>query len=394
MKNLNICIYYLHEVYPIKGGISRVSSLLESFFSSVGFRVYFLSSEQRYKDFSHPENQHYISPEDECGFLKFLEEKKINVFINQSGGVPRFPYTTIPRHICIVSVLHFCPFFYPEDILYLKISSSSWGKLIPAKRFISNISFVRKLFDKLLSFRLRFLYGKEIERSDRFVLLSERYKSDLEKILYKLPKKVCAIPNPTITGKVEVDLIRKKKEIIWVGRMSFGQKRPDWMLKIWEKLENRFPEWAMRFVGEGEYLQELKEMSKRLSCSRVYFEGYQSPEAYYRDASIVCMTSTFEGAPMVLREAVMYACVPVAFNSFSSASEVILDGETGFLVPAFDLNRYVEILAILMTDEVLRKKIALAAKHRGSNWSIERVGSAWVNLFKEISEEKRSEKEV
>ena len=119
-----------------------------------------------------------------------------------------------------------------------------------------------------------------------------------------------------------------------------------------------------------------------------------TPEAYYRDASIVCMTSTFEGAPMVLREAVMYACVPVAFNSFSSASEVILDGETGFLVPAFDLNRYVEILAILMTDEVLRKKMALAAKHRGSNWSIERVGSAWVNLFKEISEEKRSEKEV
>jgi len=50
------------------------------------------------------------------------------------------------------------------------------------------------------------------------------------------------------------------------------------------------------------------------------------------------MTSRFEGWPMVLMEAMQMGVVPVVYNSFESLSDIVVDGENGYIIPNNDLH--------------------------------------------------------
>lgn len=52
-------------------------------------------------------------------------------------------------------------------------------------------------------------------------------------------------------------------------------------------------------------------------------------------ASILCMTSTIEGLPMVLLEVMAAGCVPIVYGSFAAAEDVITNGENGYVVEPF-----------------------------------------------------------
>lgn len=122
-----------------------------------------------------------------------------------------------------------------------------------------------------------------------------------------------------------------------------------------------------------------------LGLERVSFEGFCAPAPYYRDAAIFCMTSAFEGFPMVLLEAAAFGCVPVAFDSYAAVRDIIDDGENGVLVSAFDLDAYTETLAQLMRDDALRERLALAARGRVAEFSPDKIAARWEALFAEIA---------
>lgn len=87
---------------------------------------------------------------------------------------------------------------------------------------------------------------------------------------------------------------------------------------------------------------------------------------------------------MVLLEAAAYACVPVAFDSYAAVRDIVADGENGVLVPAFDCEAYVEMLARLMSDAAARERLALAARSRVSDFSASKIAARWEALFTEI----------
>ncbi|RGN76255.1 glycosyltransferase [Segatella copri] len=88
-------------------------------------------------------------------------------------------------------------------------------------------------------------------------------------------------------------------------------------------------------------------MKKEISSRYLTFEGFQSPIEYYKRASIICMTSSFEGFPMVLVEAMQFGCVPIAFDSFEAIRDVIIPEKTGELVKPFKIKDFVNKLSIL-----------------------------------------------
>lgn len=385
-----ICIYFSHEVFPIKGGISRVSSLLAVFFKKKGFRVYFLSTTRRHKSFPAVENQYCIEANSGDKFLSFLREKEIKFFIDQSGGVPKFPYPRPPREVVFVSVLHFRPFFYSENVLEEKLRTIPIVGAIPFRKNFCKNQILKKIFSLILKFRLRHLYGNAIRQSDRFILLSDSYKDELKDILKRshLPKNVHVIPNPcTLTSNL-VAPIDKDKEIVWCGRIEYPFKRPDLLLQIWKRLQPLFPDWRVRFVGEGSYLTELKRLAHTLGAERVYFEGFCDPAPFYRKAAILCMTSLSEGFPMVLLEASACAVVPVLFNSFSSASDIISNNENGVLIEPLNLTEYTKIMEKLMSDDAFRTKVANNAQENAERFSLPKIGERWIDMFETICQEK------
>lgn len=61
-------------------------------------------------------------------------------------------------------------------------------------------------------------------------------------------------------------------------------------------------------------------------------------DQFYRQASFFCMSSRFEGLPMVLLEAQSYGLPIVSFDCDTGPAEIITHGNNGYLVECFDTN--------------------------------------------------------
>ena len=118
--------------------------------------------------------------------------------------------------------------------------------------------------------------------------------------------------------------------------MDRVQKRPDRMIEIWKSICRRLPGWSLVMIGDGEYLNFVKERAGKLP--RIQFTGFTDPRPYYAKARILCMTSSFEGFGMVLLEAMAYGCVPFAFDSFAAAKDLLPNPEQR--LDPFNIRQY------------------------------------------------------
>ena len=382
MSLTNILFLFDYPIVPQRGGVQRVTRAVADFLESTGrYQAFFLASpkgRKRGADDADARQFFLPVPHFSCGesrrFVRsFLAEKRIDVVVFQSGFARPFPYV----RECAALKIPVCSVFHS--------SPDSWMREEP-KTLLSRIRRWRKRM------HVAFRYVRLCRVSSAVVLLSEGFRAELCKYLpakEELRRKICVIPNMvncSSLGTAEPDFSAKKKELLFVGRLEPGAKRVDLLLRIWAKLEKRFPEWSLRVVGDGDYLPALKELAGTLRLERVFFEGFQNPEPYYRDASVFCLTSAYEGFGLVLVEAASFGCVPVAFDSFAAARDIISDGENGCLVPAFDLDAYAETLARLMSDDALRERLAENALAQiPEKFSPEKIGAQWEALFREIA---------
>ena len=303
-------------------------------------------------------------------FAKTLREEKIDIVVFQCGAGWKFPFPreTHAAGVPVISCIHTVPNSFEMRYCQKYSGLARWWNTLT------------KRWRQARKYRFNFDYCA------RTVVLSEAHKPILEKFLtaWQVAQcKIVAIGNMATYGSVpEAEIARKKKEVLFVGRMSFVEKRPDLLLRAWAKVQKRFPEWRLRFVGDGDYLPKLKALAGTLGAERVSFEGFQKPEPFYRDAAIFCMTSAYEGFGMVLVEAAAFGCVPVAFDSFAAVHDIIADGENGCLVPAFDTDKYAETLAALMSDDALRERLARNALAQiPEKFSPKKIGDEWEKLF-------------
>lgn len=132
-------------------------------------------------------------------------------------------------------------------------------------------------------------------------------------------------------------------------------------------------------MGDGPIRQVLEQKASKME--RVVFTGWQDPESFYRDASILCLTSDFEGWGMVLTEAMTFGAVPVAFNSYAAITDIIDDGKTGMLVPPFSHKEFARKLGLLMKDEELRMEMSKNCVQYVKRFDIQNVADEWERTF-------------
>ena len=104
--------------------------------------------------------------------------------------------------------------------------------------------------------------------------------------------------NPCANDALPV--VAKQKQVLYVGRLTYADKRIDRLVRVWSMVESKMPDWEFLIVGEGEYESALREQVRSLGLKRVRFCGYTSDvRPYYRDGSILMLSSTIEGWGMV-----------------------------------------------------------------------------------------------
>lgn len=384
---MNICFLHTVAIDPQKGGIEKVTKILADAFVASGNTVLYLSMMDVFRETCDqtrqsffPNSKRVCSSENETFLRNFLRERKIELVVFQAGDDKRVPFPWIFKEfgVRLIVAIHTDPEFYKA--------------LVRSKFVIKYGEKIANVFPWILALKIFWHRRKQIKIyrgnaavADRIVLLSQKFVPFYSSYIRAEDcKKITFISNPAVGIENPPTFEEKRKEILYVGRMSIGEKRIDLLLKIWAKLEKVFPQWSLCLVGAGGDFEKLKKMAGVLNLTRVSFEGFQNPEMYYRRASIFCLTSAFEGFGLAMVEAASAGCVPVAFNSYASAEEIINSGENGFLVPAFDLEKYVETLAQLMKDNVLRERLANAARENAKRFEIDKICEQWVALFCKI----------
>ena len=219
-------------------------------------------------------------------------------------------------------------------------------------------------------------YRNTIEVADAFIVLCEEYKDAYCKT-FSLAKdeqeKICVIPNYLLPE--DHPRLEKEKVVLFMGRLTRGDKRVDRLLDIWAMVEKDFPDWKLLIVGDGPEEENLRQQARRLRLQHVSFEGrHTDTKAYYDRAAVLCLTSSFEGWPMVIMEAQANGVVPIAFNCCAGVEHLLAGDESGLLVPPFDLAEYARQLVAIMNDaprrariqtEVLKKRYPLTTTCEG-----------------------------
>jgi glycosyltransferase involved in cell wall biosynthesis len=131
--------------------------------------------------------------------------------------------------------------------------------------------------------------------------------------------------------------------------------------------------WRFEHIGGGPDLPKLKEEAARLGiAARIAWRGAQAQEAVleaYRRADVFALASRVaddgdrDGLPNVLMEAQSQALACVATN-ISAIPELIVDGETGLLVPPGDASALAAALERVIRDPALRARLAAAGQAR------------------------------
>ena len=156
---------------------------------------------------------------------------------------------------------------------------------------------------------------------------------------------------------------------------------------MWSVIEDKHPDWSLNIVGEGEESSNLKQIAKREGLKRVNFIGFtNNPKQYYDRASIVCMTSTYEGWGMVLMEAQANRCAVMAFDCSAGVREILSPSwGNGVLIKPFDIDAYAKALSRLITDTDLREKIVMNGSESVKRFSLENTLQQWNSVFNELS---------
>jgi GalNAc-alpha-(1->4)-GalNAc-alpha-(1->3)-diNAcBac-PP-undecaprenol alpha-1,4-N-acetyl-D-galactosaminyltransferase len=176
------------------------------------------------------------------------------------------------------------------------------------------------------------------------------------------------------------DTIRRENIIVSVGRL-INTKNFDRLIRIFGELN--FLNWKLVIIG-GDALkqnnfQRLKELTFELGIeNNVILTGnIKNVDEYLLRSKIFAFTSISEGFPNVIGEAMSAGLPVVSYDCIAGPSEMINDGENGFLIPMFDDVLFKDKLEYLMLNQNVNIKMGKNAQESIKKNSVEIIAEKY-----------------
>ncbi|AEE17075.1 glycosyltransferase [Treponema brennaborense] len=376
-------IFFLSQYAPLptSGGIERVVfNLKNALNNSEKYEVYTLSLDVGEKS----ERHFYLPP---YNFAKQLEKMiremnvrilvcHVNVGANIIKNVKKMNIKNVKifyhHHHAIIATLSYCLSAAWYSVL------TSHGIVHFAKAALFPIYFVYILFSVYIGF------WTGVKYSDKYILLSQYFKNDILKLpgFKKYEHKIISLTNPHVFSTETFCMYPKEKLVLFVGRLHYHDKNIPELLKVWKKIESRRTDYSLCIVGDGLDRQRLEKDIHRMNLKKVFLVGNQKNVAdFYKRASFLFLTSK-EGWGLVLVEAMEYGCIPFAFDSYSSAKEIIENEKNGFLIHPHNISQYADTACVAFDlDDDSLLKIRKEGYEHIQRFSITKIAEKWEKLF-------------
>lgn len=187
--------------------------------------------------------------------------------------------------------------------------------------------------------------------------------------------------------------IKGKKILLFVGRVV-KEKNCAFLLDVLREIQKKNKKTAVLFVGNGPYLEELKELAENQNLTdSVFFTGYIPGEDliyFYRMASVFTFPSKTETQGLVTVEAMLSGLPVVAIGELGTVD--VMQGDNGGFMVKDDVNEFAQKVQLLLEDQNLRKAKSLEAKSWGAKWKISSLTPKLVECYEKAVAVKTSEK--
>lgn len=270
--------------------------------------------------------------------------------------------------------------------------------LVPTVRLASNPVFIREVHyykhyrrdfadtavKKILARLVEWYdFGWKCKKYDAIISLTETDRQ----CYWQGNPKVRVMPNPII-ARPSRRSSTTQKVVMAAGRLE-EQKNFSALLRIWQRVELRHPDWSLQIWGEGEQRSLLEELIDSLGLKYVRLMGY-SPDVieHYPDASLFAVTSHYEGFALMIVEAMAAGLPVVSYDCPCSPRDLIHDGESGYVVAQEDEEAMADRICKLIEDEGLRNNMGEKSWEASTSYGLDTVAQQWMNLFEELSKKR------
>ena len=226
--------------------------------------------------------------------------------------------------------------------------------------------------------------------ADKIIAVSEGVLEDLSSISPRAGRRGCVIYNPVFNSEV----LRKAEEpvshpwfeekdvpiILGVGRLT-PQKNFDLLLRAFKRVR-REKEARLIVLGDGNQRENLEARIEALDLGgRVDLHGFvDNPYPFMRRASLLVLSSDYEGLPSVPIQALACGCPVVTTDCPSGPREILDDGTWGRLVPVGDE----EALAEAITESLNETHDPEYLRQRAMDFSVDKAVDNYLDtLFPE-----------
>lgn len=231
-------------------------------------------------------------------------------------------------------------------------------------------------YQRIPDFALRGLTsrGIAVSQSTADFMIRDRYvPRDRVEVVFNgapLDEFAPATADEGLRVRQELDIPKDAVVITTIGRLN-AQKGHEVLLDGAAQVLRAQPNARFLVAGDGDRLEALKAQASTLGiASSIIFAGHRTDvPAILAATDVLCISSHYEGTPLVLFEA-MASRKAIVSTAVDGCKEVLSDGVTGLLTPKGDGAALGDALSRILTDSALRQRCATAAFEASKNYDI------------------------
>lgn len=140
-------------------------------------------------------------------------------------------------------------------------------------------------------------------------------------------------------------------------------------------------------VGDGPEREGLASLVRKLAVRHAHLVGWTNQRtvcAYNAAADVFVVASDYDPSPKALSEALLFGLPVVCTDAIGTATDLVVDGENGYLFPAGDVEALTHRLALLLHDPDLRAAMGRRSLAIAAEWSMAAAACSVVQAVEQV----------